>query len=223
MRLFTIGKGFGEYFIKHRRIPPLRGGFRALLNPFQRKRAITEYPQWFSANFEMRMRMRERWCELMKVPEKCHAWYPDAHSLLNAGYWPEVLEREDAEWIRVPVESRSPFLDHRLLRFLLRVPPVPLCIGKELLRRAMIGVLPEEVCLRPKVPLAGDPLILQLRSGKWSLLPLPQATASVRSFVNWDRFNQVLVNKSEDSLSRDVRALLLNHWLKDIEKNGEIK
>src|SRR5438445_11318313 len=116
----------------------------------------------------MVMRLHDRLYELINGLQKSHPWYPDAHALLNGGYWPEILEHEDAEWIRAPLESRSPFLDRRLLRFLLRVPPVPLCLEKELLRRAMAGALPEEVRLRPKVPLAADPLMPQVRSGKCS-------------------------------------------------------
>ena len=222
-RMVTIATALGKYFGKHGRIPPLRGGFRARLNRFRRGSAMAEYPQWLSPKFEMEMHLHDRWCELMKVPEKCHPWYPDAHTMLNAGYWPEILEREDAEWIRVPLESRSPFLDRRLLQFLLRVPPVPLCIDKELLRRAMTGMLPEEVRLRPKVPLAGDPLVLQFGSGKWSPLPLPKPAVSVGLFVSWEMVYHVLANSSGDSLWRDMRALLLNNWLKSVEKSGDIE
>ena len=218
MRLSTIGLAFGRFFIKHGRIPPLRGGFRARLNRFRRRDVMAEYPPWLSPRFETEVHLRERWCELKKPAEKSHPWYPDAHALLNGGYWPGILEREDAEWTRVPLESRAPFLDPRLLRFLLRVPPVPLCIDKELLRRAMAGILPDEVRLRPKVPLAGDPLLIQLSSGKWRPLPLPQPTTPVRFFVDWERLSGILATTSVDSLWRDLRPVLLNHWLKDIEK-----
>jgi len=107
-----------------------------------------------------------------------------------------------------------------LLQFLLRVPPVPLCIDKELLRRAMTGLLPEEVRLRPKAPLAGDPLTIQVGSGKWSPLPLPEPTASARFFVDW---NEVLADGSAACLWRDLRPLLLNQWLKGVEKSGDIQ
>ena len=223
MRLVTIGRAWGKYLRKHGRIPPLRGGFRARLNRFRRKPAMAEYPRWLAPNFESGMHLRERWCELMKGLQKSHPWYPDAHALLNGGYWPEILEHEDAEWIRAPLESRSPFLDRRLLRFLLRVPPVPLCIDKELLRRAMTGMLPEEVRLRPKVPLAGDPLMTQVRNGKWSPLPLPEPTVSIRFFVDWDLLHRILAESSGGCQWRDIRALSLNHWLKYIAKSDDFQ
>jgi len=218
MRFATIGKAFGKYFLEHGRIPPLRGGFRARLHRFRRTDDMAEYPRWFSPEFETEICLRERWCELMKPAEKTHPWYPDAHATLNGGYWPEILEREDAEWTRVPLESRTPLLDQRLINFLLCVPPVPLCIDKELLRRAMLVLLPEEVRLRPKTPLAGDPLALQVRNRRWSPLPLPQPTTAVKFFVDWERLAAILENASGNSLWRDLRPVLLNHWLKDIEK-----
>src|SRR5438445_4688415 len=222
-RIVAIATAFGKYFGKHGRIPPLRGGFRARLNRFRGGSAMAEYPQWLSPKFEMEMRLHDRWCELMKGLQKSHPWYPDAHALLNGGYWPEILEHEDAEWIRAPLESRSPFLDRRLLRFLLRVPPVPLCIDKELLRRAMTGMLPEEVRLRPKVPLAGDPLMTQVLNRKWSPLPLPEPTVSVSFFVDWDLLHRILAESSGGCQWRDMRALSLNHWLKYIAKSDDIQ
>lgn len=222
-RFATIGKIFGKYFVKHGRIPPLRGGFRARLHPFRRTDVMADYPEWLSPDFEMEMRLRERWCELMMPAEKTHPWYPDAHALLNGGYWPEILEREDAEWSNAPLESRAPLLDRRLIDFLLRVPPVPLCIDKELLRRAMAGLLPEEVRSRPKVPLAGDPLALQVRNGSWRPLPLPQPTPAIRSFVDWGRLSEILEHTSGDSWWRDLRPRLLHHWLQGIEKQAGIQ
>ena len=223
MRLATIGKAFGKYFLEHGRIPPLRGGFRARLRRFRRTDDMAEYPRWFSPEFETEIRLRERWCELMKPAEKTHPWYPDAHATLNGGYWPEILEREDAEWTRVPLESRTPLLDQRLTNFLLCVPPVPLCIDKELLRRAMAALLPEEVRLRPKTPLAGDPLALQVRNRRWSPLPLPQPTTAVKFFVDWERLARILENTSGNRLWRDLRPVLLHHWLKSIEKGRGIQ
>jgi len=216
----TIAAAFGRYFVQHRHFPPLRGGFRSrLYGYFRRADIMAEYPRWLSPTFEAEMHLRERWRDLMKPLERSHPWYPDAHAILNdASYWPEILEREEAEWTRSPLESRAPFLDRRLIDFLLRVPPVPLSIDKELLRRAMKRMLPEEVRLRPKVPLGGDPLAAQVRSGIWNPLPLSEPTATARLFVDWGQVSNILANSSGDFLSRDLRPLLLNRWLKGIEK-----
>ena len=55
------------------------------------------------------------------------------------------------------LEHRHPLMDLRLVELLLKVPPVPWCVGKHLMREAMRGVLPEAVRTRPKTPLVGEP------------------------------------------------------------------
>lgn len=61
------------------------------------------------------------------------------------------------------LETRAP-LDLRLLRFLVRLPPIPRCAHKELSRQAMKGYLPERILdlERPKAPLPKDPVELGL-------------------------------------------------------------
>jgi hypothetical protein len=87
----------------------------------------------------------------------------------------------------------------------------------------MAALLPEEVRLRPKTPLAGDPLALQVRNRRWSPLPLPQPTTAVKFFVDWGRLAGILENSSGNSLLRDLRPVLLHHWLKSIEKGRGIQ
>jgi asparagine synthase (glutamine-hydrolysing) len=56
------------------------------------------------------------------------------------------------------MEVRHPYMDIRMLRFLLTVPSIPWCRDKHLVRRAMRGTVPEEVRRRPKTPLTCDPM-----------------------------------------------------------------
>jgi asparagine synthase (glutamine-hydrolysing) len=58
----------------------------------------------------------------------------------------------------VALETRWPFLDERVLRFGLALPPFPWCVDKYLLRCSLRGRLPTAITTRPKSPLAGDPL-----------------------------------------------------------------
>ncbi|MFF2773868.1 asparagine synthase (glutamine-hydrolyzing) [Streptomyces sp. NPDC058052] len=53
------------------------------------------------------------------------------------------------------IEARVPFLDHRLVELIAAVPEQlrpSLIWDKQILRRAMVGVLPEEAIARPKIP-----------------------------------------------------------------------
>ena len=222
VRFGTVGRAFGEYFLEHGRIPPLRGGFRSTLRRWLGKKdPIWERPTWLSTEFEQEMNLQERWRELRRPQKKLHPYYPDAYRGLNGGYWARVLESEDSAWTGVAVESRQPLLDLRIVQFLLRVPPVPLCMDKELLRRMVRGVLPEEVRLRPKKPFEGDLLALQVRTGQWKPLPLPEP-GQVSSFVDWEELGSS-IESAESSLWSNLRPISLLHWLNGIENDEKLR
>jgi len=64
---------------------------------------------------------------------------------------PEILHHFDASTMAFGIEGRAPFLDHRLVEFMFRLPfneKMRDGWSKSLLRRAMIGILPEPVRLR---------------------------------------------------------------------------
>jgi asparagine synthase (glutamine-hydrolysing) len=84
---------------------------------------------------------------------------------LAAPFWQCHLEGYDPGIRLLPVEPRFPFFDLRLVRYLLAIPPIPWCLNKTLLRRAMRGMLPDSVRLRPKTPLAADPVLIHFQQG----------------------------------------------------------
>jgi len=148
---WDLGRSFGGYLLKHGRIPPLRGGFRgALKNWFRPQDPMARYPKWLSPDFEKKVDLRERWHEMQRPFQSAHPWHPKAHSVLNGLFLSSILESEEPTWSGVPVVPRAPLLDLRLQRFLMRVPPVPLCVDKELLRRALRGLLPKKSSCVPR-------------------------------------------------------------------------
>jgi asparagine synthase (glutamine-hydrolysing) len=222
-RWWRAAKDFGGYSLKHGRMPPLRAGFRATLHRWMhRPDPMAEYPQWLAPKFENDLLLRERWLDLQQTPQKLHPFYPDAYETLRGGYWPGILECEEAAWHGTHVQSRSPLLDVRIQRFLLRVPPVPMCIDKELLRRAMDGMLPDEIRFRRKTPLAGDPVAQQLKNGSWApRLGIP--AQSTLQFVDWPRFTASLQNNPISYQAPELRAISLQYWLKGVEKEHGIQ
>jgi asparagine synthase (glutamine-hydrolysing) len=223
MRFGTIGKSFGGYFLKHGRIPALRGGFRSTFRRWLGKRdPAWEYPMWLTPKFEQEVNLRARWQDRRRTQKKLHPYYPDAYGSLNRGYWASVLESDDSGWTGVALESRQPLLDLRLVQFLLRVPPVPLCMDKELLRRTVCGLLPEEVRLRSKTPFDGDLLALQVRTGQWQPLPLPEPRGQIGSFVDWGRLGSS-IKRGQSSLWSELRPISLLHWLKGIETDEKLR
>jgi asparagine synthase (glutamine-hydrolysing) len=216
--LMTIGRVLGRFILTHRKIPPLRGGFRSRIRrAFGFRDPAAGYPPWLEAGFLKRTDVVNRWKQLRSPREKRHPWYPDAVSSINDGLWATVLETEDAGWTQIPLESRAPLLDMRIQRFLVSVPPLPLCVDKELLRRAVRGFLPEQVRLRPKTRFRGDLLTFQIKCNQWQPLPLPEPHDTVLQFVDWTRLKVSIENAHGGSLWRDLRPFSLLYWLQGLE------
>jgi asparagine synthase (glutamine-hydrolysing) len=85
----------------------------------------------------------------------------DATSLLNRllyadtkTYLQELLMKQDQMSMAASIESRVPFLDHKLVEFTARLPERMKLRGwttKYILRQSMRGVLPEQILRRPKM------------------------------------------------------------------------
>jgi asparagine synthase (glutamine-hydrolysing) len=211
----AIVKTFGAYILKHGRIPPLRGGFRTRLRRWVgRTNPQAEFPPWLEPDFVEQNNLHGRWLELQNPSGPVHPLHPIAFAGLSSGFWSSALEGEDAGWTGVPVELRAPLLDQRLLRFLLRVPPVPWCMNKTLLREAMRGMLPEQIRARPKTPLLGGLIELFIESKKWQPVPVPEPTAELRKFVDWERLGATLATAAGSTLWVGLRPVSLFYWLK---------
>ena len=146
-----------------------------------------------------------------------HPFHPGAYASLNDGYWGEVLEAEDAGWNRVRLETRAPLLDLRVLTFLLRLPPVPWCVDKEICRKTMKSALPRAVVERPKTPLQKDSLEVCSERQDW-IFRLPQEVPErLKEFVNWSKWCETF-HHSKGSLSWIIlRPVSFLYWLKAIE------
>jgi asparagine synthase (glutamine-hydrolysing) len=73
--------------------------------------------------------------------------------LLLFDYLPSILDNEDCNSMASGVESRLPFLDHRVVEFARTLPPDYLCRRgwtKVILRRALSGLVPGTVLRRPR-------------------------------------------------------------------------
>lgn len=218
-----IVRDFGGYLYSHGRIPPIRGGFKSRIEQALRgKHAFDEYPVWLNEEFERRINLKQRWRELRETKIEEHPVHPLAYSSLHGTYWASVLETEDAGWNRIPLETRAPLLDLRIVRFLLTLPPVPWCARKELCRQTMKGHLPERVVQRPKKPLAADPVSIALKLRPWrprlEALPID----SIKPFVNWEKWQATFQDGKGSLRQGSHRLLSLLYWMKAVENRQRI-
>jgi hypothetical protein len=121
------------------------------------------------------------------------------------------------------MEVRAPLLDLRLTRFLLRVPPVPLSLEKELNRRSMRKFLPDAIIERSKTPLVDDPLEVCLERGLWHPEPLESLSAQISSFVMSDKWVTTLSRAKCYTSVTMAAPFALADWFKAIENAQRIE
>jgi asparagine synthase (glutamine-hydrolysing) len=125
-----------------------------------------------------------------------------------------MFEQESPGVTRCLVETRYPFLDLRVVNYLLALPPFPFCFEKSLLRNAMAGRLPESCRLRPKTPPSFDPLVQCLQQAEAMGLPdQVQWSADMDGYVKHSELKPLQRERNPEQIALDVRPLCLNFWL----------
>lgn len=177
------------------------------------------FPKWIAPDFARRVNLEARWKEVGSDPKRLrHPINPTAHGSLEIPQWSRLFEHENPGVTRFPVEVRHPFLDLRIVNYLLALPPFPWFYEKMLLRAAMAGRLPESVRLRPKTPLAGDPLIAQLQMPGAEWVDHVHWNGEMDQFIDRSALaplNGVKISETADSL---VRPICLNFWLQSARR-----
>lgn len=220
----AILKIFGGYALRHARLPPLRVGLRTRLRRWMGHREeLLEFPPWLEPSFEKEFCLRDRWRQLQEPRKPEHPLHPSGYASLTSPFWPSIYENEDAGWTGAAVETRAPLLDRRLLAFLLRLPPVPWCMDKAILRNAMKGLLPETVRLRRKTPLRGDPLLAHNAKNHWKPLLTAGACERLSMFVNCRMLSATSYPAPGLSLWNEIRPIALDIWLKTVENKDGIQ
>jgi len=221
--LHSVAAILGGYFVRHGKLPPLRAGIRSLFRRWLgRPDQAVPYPTWLNPDFVRELHLQDRWRELQEPPKFEHPLHPAGYASLTSAFWPSVYETEDAGWTGVPAEARPPLLDQRLIRFLLRLPPVPWCMHKQLLREAMAGILPDSVRLRRKTPLSGDPLLLHADKNSWHPTLSNSACPRLAQFIDLNSFTATSHPARCLSLWNEIRPIALDIWLKSVENERRI-
>jgi len=180
------------------------------------------FPEWMNPTLESQYRLRDRWEAKWLTPpaaQSLHPIRPVAYASFQDPVWQWMFDGHDAAWTGTPVEVRHPYLDLRMLRFLLAVPPLPWCNQKYLVRRAMRGVLPKTVIGRAKGGVPWATLIERVvSSNSPPLVPVPQLSA----YVDVRRF-PTEVPQDQWLLGCALRARSLNNWLQYVQEKPRLQ
>lgn len=176
------------------------------------------FPDWVNPALESQYSLRHRWeAKWLRPPgaNSPHPIRPVAYASFQSPVWQSMFDSHDAAWTGTAVEVRHPYLDLRMLRFLLAVPALPWCKQKYLMRRAMRGVLPKSVLRRAKEGIPWATVIERVVScSSLPFDPVPQLSV----YVDMRRF-PTDVPKDEWLLGCSLRVRSLNNWLRYVQKN----
>ena len=182
-------------------------------------------PEWIDESFAKETNLHERWKQFWANHGNPvnPVNRPAARRALNAKIWTALFEGYDPGATKLNLEVCHPFLDIRLIEYLLAIPTKPWCVNKHILRCAMSDKLPTAVLNRPKTGLLGDPALQLARRGSVRWLDNFEVSPQLRTFVDLNRRRPVAEEESPDALWASLRVFALNYWLTNSQPNGDDK
>jgi len=175
------------------------------------------YPSWINNEFETKMCLKELWRNKwtsQQHPSPFHSRHSLLHDSLVKPDWcfDNIVKTSD---FTLP-EQRDPYLDQRLVKFVLSLPALPWLFNKNILRRTMETKLPAEVVERPKTPLGSlQHSLLKLPNSQWvdEWQPLPE----LLEYVERDNIPNLAGGRCEPTTSYvNLRPIMLNRWLQNV-------
>jgi asparagine synthase (glutamine-hydrolysing) len=179
-----------------------------------------EFPEWLAPEFRRRANLEARWKEHTGIPKSWmkHPIHPRGHASLSLPQWTCMFEQENTGATGYPIETRYPFLDLRIVNYLLALPPFPWFFQKMLLREAMAGRIPERVRVRPKTPLQGDPLSAQLRRTGTERLKLIPLSKNLDRYIERSALEAPHDKMNSKQIGINLRPYCLNIWLQSARR-----
>jgi asparagine synthase (glutamine-hydrolysing) len=170
-------------------------------------------PAWVNESFARRTMLRDRWKQSLTNPDDPIQRRPSAMRALNSKGWAALFEGYAPAATKLQLEVRHPFIDLRLVEYLLSIPAVPWCVNKHILRVAMKDMLPAAILERPKTALAGDPALQLVHCGSVRWLDSFEVSPPLNDFVDLDRRRSVADEETSEALWASLRVFALNYWL----------
>jgi asparagine synthase (glutamine-hydrolysing) len=175
---------------------------------------------WVDSNFAKRTRLAIR---LLDVDEHFGLWLPSRRSSIASAL---LMANKLAKW-KCPTlateEVRFPYLDQNLIEFVLSIPASQLLRPGErrsLMRRALPGIVPDEILSRNTKQLGGRAVVCSLEKHLESVRsmfvqPLSSRLGYISPSCFLDHVQAALIGKHVH-LVRLLRAVSLELWLRDL-------
>jgi asparagine synthase (glutamine-hydrolysing) len=171
------------------------------------------FPTWLNQDFSKRLSLNERWLQLNAEAPPAHPVRPHAFRILYSPHWDSLFSRYDAGTTLLPLEIRHPLIDLRMVDYLLALPIIPWLLDKTILRKAMMGILPDAVRQRPKSPLTGDPGLCLRHTKKFQVIDRFEPVEALLSYVDRKSIPSVTEEVDRNQLWINLRPFSLNQWL----------
>jgi asparagine synthase (glutamine-hydrolysing) len=175
----------------------------------------TIVPPWLTDSFRARVDPEARVSEIARRRAPAGGPRGAALAAVIDPWWTAMFEAHDPGATLRPVELRYPLFDVRFVTFALTLPTHPWCVNKEIVRSAM-SMLPDEIRVRPKSPLAADPIAVH---GSWTRQQAVEAIEAVpelAGYVDFNKFREMV--RDEGLLTEEqpgtLPAVALATWLR---------
>nr|UXE45951.1 hypothetical protein Hi04_10k_c5461_00034 [uncultured bacterium] len=209
-RATTLVRALSSDLMMHPRVPLWSLLRESAGRRRQRQRWQESFPGWLNEDFIERCGCRERWNVSRNPVLSPHPLRPDGYAGFDAARWQPLFEDCDIQGALGNVEIRHPFLDLRLLQFMLALPAMPWCRNKLIIRQSMKTELPAAVVRRKKARVGGSPDFVRAQvSGLPKLVPAP----TLSRYVNTGKVP--LAAETVVELRALLRPLGLNYWLQN--------
>jgi asparagine synthase (glutamine-hydrolysing) len=194
---------FGGYPWFHRRELIEHDGFPWILMVPQRAALLDpEIRAAIDPEAYVERRYREALDEVPRLPGESpgEARMRELLYLCQTRFMPTLLDRKDRMSMASGLEVRVPFCDHRLVEYVWNIPWGVKCdagtgepTAKGILRRALEGVLPEDVRLRRKSPYpkTHNPSFLNATRA-WAQEVVEDPASPVRAFLDLERVREAI-------------------------------
>ena len=186
-----------------------RQSLHRYLRPAPPMERSPDIPPWIDREFVAELKLTQRIETLGAGGDPSHPWHPEAVSSFTSPIWQNYFCEFDFQDSFAPTTHRHPFLDLRVLQFMLSVPPIPWGWKKQLEREAMRGRLPRDVLTREKTPLSHYPDVAVVRREG-----LPDLSSGLlRRFVDLSQLPDL--SAPETAIHGLFAVHALDYWLTD--------